>query len=158
MKVYIAGYKGAGFAGGLIRWFTFGTYSHVSFIFDDGEQQHELDALQGRGVTMRNTLGTLGEFDLFEAPCTPFDGERIFETATALLGLEYDWPGIWGFMRRKKRHNPSKWFCSELVAYVLETCGILLMRLPSWKLTPTHVCASTRITPCEPPSHWKIAA
>jgi len=62
--------------------------------------------------------------------------------ALGCLGAKYDWKGIWGFIRKKKRHSEEKWFCSELVAYALYKAGCPVSRREPWRETPTSVCES----------------
>lgn len=149
MKVFVAGYKGAGLGGGLIKWFTFGGYSHVSLVFEidnpegNTPRMLEIDALQGKGVSSRYDGAIKSKRDLFLVPCDLDVANDIYLTARHLCGCKYDWAGIWGFLHRKKRENPKKWFCSELVAHCLKENGIELLRLPPWKQSPVMVCAST---------------
>lgn len=148
MKLYIAGYKGAGFGGGLIKWFTFGGYSHVSLVFVGSAMGNlEIDALQGKGVSCRVDGQIKNPRDLFEVSADADRVQSIYATAQTLCGRKYDWRGIYGFLRRKKRENPNKWFCSELVAHCLKENGIELLRLPAWKQTPVMVCSSLQIKP-----------
>lgn len=148
MKVYVAGYKGAGFGGKAITWFTNGEYSHVSLVFDHGGGiLTEIDSIQGAGVAVRRYGDMDKPHDLFEVRCTPATAVCIHYEAKKLIGLKYDWAGIWGMLRRRKRENSKKWFCSELVAYCLEENGIKLMRLPAWKITPVMACASMALKP-----------
>ena len=157
MKVYVVGYKGAGFGGGLIKWFTFGGFSHVSLVFEGTAEELEIepvspsnlpvrveiDAIQGRGVTRRLFGAITGKRDVFAVDCSSGVAMKIYKTACALVGCGYDWAGIYGFLRRKKRENPYKWFCSELVAHCLKKHNIVLLNLPPWKQSPVMICAST---------------
>lgn len=155
MRVYVAGYKGAGAAGGLIRWYTFGGYSHVSLVFDHGEAGvEEIDAMQLRGVTSRVFGELAGAVDLFHVPCGEQRAAVVYAAARELLGMGYDWTGLWSFLRRRKRENPNRWFCSELVAWCLLQAGIVLQRLPVWKHSPVLVCASVTLRRASAPRHW----
>jgi hypothetical protein len=132
----------------MIKWFTFGGYSHVSLVFDHGKHDlEEIDALQGRGVTSRAFGELANEYDLFSIECPHVVALKIHAEARQLLGCKYDWSGIWGFLRRKKRENPDKWFCSELVAHVLSIAGRNPLRLPAWKISPVMLCASPVLKP-----------
>ena len=134
MKIFVAGYKGAGLGGRFIKWFTFGGYSHVSLVFDFGNKRLlEIDALQGRGVTQRLFGALAGNCDLYSIEADEKTAAAIYRAACSLKGSKYDWAGIWGFLRRGKRQNPEKWFCSELVAHCLTISGVEALRLPAWK-------------------------
>ena len=147
MKLIIRGYKGAGFGAGFIKRFTFGDYSHISLVFHLGGQPEEIEAIQGKGVILH--APTTGKaFDEFEVPVTE---EQILEAhriACSFLGAKYDWKGIWGFMIRRNRHSPDKWFCSELAAYVLWKVGYKLSRREPYRETPSTVAESLRIQYC----------
>lgn len=148
MRLFVAGYKGAGFGGHFIKWFTFGGYSHVSLVFDLGDGRYlEIDAIQGKGVSERIFGQLAGKVDLFQVPATDEKIVQIHAMACALKGKKYDWAGIWGFLRRRKREDPKKWFCSELAAHCLERCGIQCLRLPAWKISPVMLCASPILKP-----------
>ena len=150
MRVFVAGYKGAGLGGGFIKWFTFGGFSHVSLVFDFGDGgMLEIDALQNRGVTQRIFGQLAGDCQLFQVPCTGDQAGQIYTAACKLKGCKYDWAGIYGFLRRKKRQNPNKWFCSELAAHCLELAGIQAQRLPAWKISPVMLCASPILKPVQ---------
>jgi hypothetical protein len=155
MEVYVAGYKGRGKVSRLIKWFSFGKYSHVSLVFDmPNSKPIEIDARIKVGVT-RHHLKLEGSFDLFHIPCTPEQAWEIYAHARDLIGSEYDKAGIWGFLRRSNAQNPLKWFCSELVSYCLYKAGIVLYRMPCWKQSPFLVCVCTLITPVDMPEQWR---
>lgn len=145
MKIQIAGYKGKGTGGAFIKRFTFGKYSHVSLVFthDDGYVE-EIESIQGEGV--HSKIFSMDENpDMFYVPCTKKQAHDVYREATRLVGCKYDWAGIWGFVTRKKKENPDKWFCSELVAHCLKEADIVLHNLPAWKQSPVLTCASVRI-------------
>ncbi len=146
MKCYVAGYLAAGFGGGLIKWFTFGPYSHVSLLFADGERIEEFESIQGQGVHARAFTPRAKKRELFTFPQTEAQARCIHDEARRLLGCKYDWAGIWGFMRRRKRENPDKWFCSEYVAQCLAGGGVVAQNLPPWKQSPVIQLASPVFT------------
>jgi len=148
MKVWIRGYEGAGFGSGFIKRFTFGRYSHVSLVFDMGYAVEEIEAIQGAGV-IRHPPYTHDE-KVFDEMYVPLTQEQVIEahmTAGSLVSARYDWAGIWGFMRRKKAHNPERWFCSELCAYVLLKAGYPLSRREPYRETPSSCMESLRTFP-----------
>lgn len=149
MKIYVCGYNNAGAGGRFIKWFSFGRYTHVSLLFvKDNLASFEIESIQGAGVR-RVSRGDDYPCDRYFVDCTPEQAATILHTAESLIGCKYDWSGIYGFLRRKKRENPKKWFCSELVAYCLYKAGIILMRLPAWKQSPVMVCSSVAIKQVE---------
>jgi hypothetical protein len=147
-RLIIRGYTGAGFAGGLIKWFTFGTISHVSFVFEfEKHPPEEFESIQGKGVNHHAPVEGKA-FAAFLVPLTPDELESAYEQCLFIKG-KYDWAGIWGFMRRKRTHNPNKWFCSEYIAYVLWKARYPLSRRDPYKETPTSICETLRISRSE---------
>ena len=147
MKLYVRGYKKLGACSWLIRKFTFGTIAHTSLVFDlDDGKYIEIEALQGKGV-ISHLPRNPKEFDFIEY-AIPVDDERVLECyvdSKATVGHKYDLKGIWGFVVRKDKHNPEKWFCSEHVAYRLLKIRYAISRRPPYKETPTSVCESYRL-------------
>ena len=145
-RLFIRGYRGAGFGGRFIMRFTFGGFSHVSLVFKHTDlPATEIQSIQGRGVYEEDFIDK-PDTVLYAVPCNTDQFNEAYELAKSLCGCKYDWAGIFGFMLRKKKENPDKWFCSELVAYVLLKVGIILQRLPPWKQSPVIVCASPTTT------------
>ena len=146
MKVYVRGYKGAGFGSSFIKRFTFGSYSHVSLVFHMHSAPQEIESIQGKGLIEHAPYTP--EEKVFDEWFVPLTYEQIIDThilAMSLLGAKYDWQGIWGFLRRKKTHSKDKFFCSELVAYVLLKAGYPLSRREPYRETPSSVCESLRL-------------
>ena len=154
--LYVCGYKGKGAGAGFIRWFTFGKFCHVSLVFDKGfATPTEIESIQGTGVHQQD-FNVSGSYELFKVHCTEEQARIAFALARTKVGKKYDWFGIWSFVRRKSRQDPDKWFCSELVFWVLLKIGILLLRKKHWEVDPDMLCSSTVITPQEGhPKHWR---
>jgi len=143
-KVEVRGYKGVGAGSGFIKWFTFSlnevTHVSIVFYFSDG-QVVEIEAIQGKGVIIhRPTVGK--EFIVRVADLSEQQSWEAYQLAQSLIGSDYDWKGIWGFVRRKKKHDEFKWFCSELVAYILWRVGLPLSRRKPFQETPATVTDS----------------
>lgn len=144
MNLYVRGYRGAGFGSKFIKWFTFGEFSHVSLVFDFKDVQHEIEAIQGRGVIC-HPPNKEGDFADLVAPLSEEQILTAHMIAAGYVGADYDWKGIYGFLVRKKRNSEFKWFCSELVAYVLYTAGYRLSRRHPYQETPSTVMQSLRL-------------
>ena len=148
VRLVIRGYSSAGFAGAFIRWFTFGQFSHVSFVFEYANHPpEEFESIQGKGVVHHPP--TEGKAYLaFHVPLTPDEIEMAHEQAMTIHG-KYDWKGIWGFVVKKKRHSEFKWFCSEYLAYILWKARYPISRREPYRETPSSVRESLRIVRSE---------
>lgn len=141
VNVYLRGYKGTEAASGLIIWFTRGIYSHNSmvFVFDDGSEI-ELESLMKSGVIEHEPRTRLdAEFDEFLIPMTQQQAQYAYQMfhIFAEQGAKYDKTGAFGFLTRRKKPDYTKWFCSEVAAYVCLKAGWPLSRRPPFKETPT---------------------
>jgi uncharacterized protein YycO len=59
---------------------------------------------------------------------------------TAQIGKPYDKPAIWAFAFGRDWREPDSWFCSELQAAALESCGIVKsLVFPPNKVTPAEL-------------------
>jgi len=148
MKCFVRGYNGLGKGSDFIRWFTFGKFSHVSMVFElPTGVSEEIESIQGSGVIIHEPwTHDQKDFVEMQAPLTTeqaVDARILFRSFEDAL---YDWRGIYGFMIRKKRHSADKWFCSEVVAYVLLKAGYPLSRREAYRETPTSVMESLRLT------------
>jgi hypothetical protein len=151
--LYIAGYKGKGMGSGFIKRFTFSRFSHVSIVFDMGNYGLEYESIQRKGVH-KQTFVSDPDVELIRIPVTAAQEEWAVKLLESVLGAKYDWTGIWGFLVRKKREMAYKWFCSELVAWVCLTIGIVLQRLKAFQFTPGLCMCSPAGEPCEVPEAW----
>lgn len=110
MNVSVRFYKGTGILSWLVRFITGGKYAHVEIVIEG-----------------------LGFVCLFRERChtrwTPTDDSCVSIQTTCSagfqgrslegLGSEYDWIGAIRAGTPFGREHPSKWFCSELAAYVI---------------------------------------
>lgn len=157
MKVQIIAHNGVGRGSRIISWATRG-YSHVSLRFVGASLQlrneisrkygirltddHEIESIQGKGVHDQPFVAS-GNQARFEFDCTEAQAVKIVLAACSLVGCKYDWRGIGGFaLRFAKWQNPSKWFCSELVAWCLLQADIILMNMPCHWIQP-NICVKT---------------
>ena len=154
MKIYVAGYKGAGFGGGFIKRFTFSEFSHVTVVFDMQEQGLEYEAIQGKRFHKQRFNVEDKSARLFCAEVNEDQITAMMNAAESILGSRYDWTGIWGFMVRKKREKMNWWFCSEVTPWILSHGQLVLQRKEFFKHTPGDVCCSVAIEPCETPKKW----
>lgn len=145
IKVTVRGYNGIGKLSSLIRWGTFGKFSHVSIVlwYEDGTAE-EWEALQGHTLEPHPPRD---DYDMeLIAPLTDYQIRDAHLLLKQLQGSKYDWKGIVGIAIRKFGHqNPERWFCSELVAYVLWKAGYALSRRAPYRELPTTVMECKRL-------------
>lgn len=145
----LAFYRGRSFISRLIRWVTWGKYSHVAVILDDGrilEAWHEPNGVRwiehlGEG----HQPGTL--VDVFTVPPLRVPLASMF-AAEQMIGARYDFLGILGFAFRRRLHVRGKWFCSEAAAHICWSGGVSLIRgVPEYKISPSLLASSPLLGP-----------
>lgn len=149
MKVYIKLHRvGDGFIGRLIGWFTFGKYKHASMAFrEDNGHVRGFQSNAKHGVHFFDFVENEPNTDLFLVPCNDEQAYAMLHAAKSIVGAKYDYAGLWGFVRRKKRENPNWWFCSEAATWVCAQGTVILLRLPFYKQSPVLLGASTVLIP-----------
>ncbi len=145
MAIRIAQYKGSSIISRVIKFISWGAYSHTGIILGDGLI---VEAWQGS-----NSVRVIKSLSDGHKPGTPVDiysvrmgveQERLFtEYVEAQIGKKYDYWGIWGFLRRKDLQRGESWFCSELFAAGCEKAGVSLLNnlLPS-QTSPSMITRS----------------
>lgn len=120
-----------------IKWFSHGEFCHVDIVADDGAL---IGARPIRGVARRppNYLPFTRTL-IVDVPVTGQDQATAF--LDAQIGKPYDFTAIGGFLRGRDWREDDSWFCSELVAAVLERGGAFPHRLaaPLSKVTPADL-------------------
>jgi hypothetical protein len=134
--------------GRLIRWRTWGAGpAHVGVMQDDGMVIH---ADLGKGVAEEHLpyiAGIGSRIDVFRVDIPHAAAELFWSLARAQIGKGYDFLGNIGFVVRKPMQSPTRWFCSELVAWLFWKAGRpLLHRVPSWKYAPEDIYRSPLLT------------
>lgn len=135
-------YKGKSWISKLIKWQTFGQYSHAAWWCHD---KSVIEAWHKGGVSHSATPATLHkpgtEIDVFSVCGVTDDGEGFYveQLLKEEIGSKYDFaPVLRGFPLRLNRDNPNKWFCSELVFSKVREREINLLRdVPAFKVHPT---------------------
>ena len=157
MRIQIVGHNGKGRGSRVITRLTRGDYSHGSVrILDipiairhaaftrygyEITEDHEVESIQFKGVHHQPFKPSNNQ-TWFNFPHNEDDAEAIFWWLLSKVGCGYDWSGIGGFVTRRDWEDPDKYFCSELAADALLVRDIRLQWLPSYKLSPTFMCAS----------------
>ncbi len=139
----IALYRGLGGLSRSIRWFTWGPYSHASWVRRDGAN---IEAWYNGGVRVMESVSHGHkpgiEVDIFEVEgLTPVQRIRIGKFLLSQVGKGYDFRGVLKFVSRlppkKDLDQVRSWFCSVLVfAAVAQVRPPLLERVPAHKVHP----------------------
>ena len=146
----VRGYKGVGFGSSFIQWFTRSPISHVSLVFYMGHTTDEVESIQGKGVICHPPHSSADRD--FEEWDLPLSFEQVLEAhslAVSLVGSKYDWQCIRSFVVHRRHHDPFKWICSELVAFVLWQVGYRLSRRKPYLETPSTIVESLRLLRAE---------
>jgi len=146
MRLMVRGYKGQGWGSGLIKKFTRSEYSHVSLVFHLHGNVQEIESLQGKGLIQHKPHKACHK-DFVEY-AVPLTYEQVVDAhilAMSLVGAKYDWSGVVSFLLHRTKHTLNKFFCSELVAYVLLRVGYPLTRRSPYKESPDSVMESLRL-------------
>ncbi len=151
-RFIVRGYSGRGTGSKLIKWFTRGAYSHNSVVIIIDDYTVEYESLQGSGV-VRHTPNTLSShtYDSLEAPLSKEQVLAANDLLLSLVGAKYDWKGVFGFVLKRKKHLMSRWFCSELLAFVLYKVKYPLSRRDPYRETPSSTMESFRLFPLNAP-------
>ena len=142
-------YRGTSWISKLIKWQTFGPYSHAAWWCSDGTA---IEAWHKGGVQHVDSPATLHKpgteidvFDFRDPAALDVDAAEWF--LREQVGDDYDFrPVLSGFLLRLRRNNPDKWFCSELVHAAAVAGGLpLLSRVSDWKVHPTLLSYSREL-------------
>jgi uncharacterized protein YycO len=107
----------------VIRTVTSCKWHHVGSVFDD----YVIEArFSGVLKTPLADVKARGEFAIVDHKINNEDEAREF--ALAQVGKGYDLAGLIGFPFRARWQDPSRWYCSELVAAIAEAGGTSLVR------------------------------
>lgn len=110
-----------------IRMETWGKFSHVEFILDDGTT---LGAHADGGVAIRPlNYAKFTEQHWYSIPVTEEQKIAIMAFAHEQVGKPYDFTDIAGILFHRDWRSDDSWICSELVAAAFEK-GLPLLHIP----------------------------
>jgi hypothetical protein len=74
-----------------------------------------------------------GHWEIVDVPVLERQYATILMAVNALVNAKgrYDWAGVLGFVAPWGGQDGQRWFCSEVVLFVLQTAGVLPGRRPS---------------------------
>lgn len=130
------------FGSRVIEWFSAGQVAHVDAVLDDGRllgARSETIGGAPPGVQIRTP--NYEDFSVVVRAVLPAPAEMVskfYDLTRAEIGKPYDSEGIVAFIFGRDWHDPSAWYCSELIGAMLEGCGYFPSPLatPANKLTP----------------------
>jgi hypothetical protein len=151
-------YKGKSWISKMIKWQTFGQYSHAAWWCANGtviEAWHKQTVNGSVKIKLKEgvqrhdspaTIHTPGtEIDVFAVP--GIDAAAVERFLISQIGKDYDFaPVLRGFVFRVDRDDPDKWFCSELIHRGCREGGkALLERIIDSRVHPTLLSYSPLI-------------
>lgn len=144
VAVETRGYPATGLGARFITILPYREFAHVSrvFHFDDGSRA-EHESIQGRGVCWHEPR-TGRAYESFRKKLTRAEMQALLEFSLRIEG-DYDWKGCFGFLRKTVKHNPFKWFCSELLAYEDYMTRHPISRRKPFQETPTSYMMSNDV-------------
>lgn len=124
----------------LIRTATSCQWHHVGAVFND---EYVIEArFVGVVKTPLADFKARGKHLIVDCPVS--DEDEALEFALAQLGKEYDFAGLISFPFRVKWQDPSKWYCSELVAAIATIGGSPIVRANLTSVSPRDLWAATK--------------
>ena len=146
IKVTVRGYTGQGAGSKFIQRWTRSNVSHTSLVFHMGHTSIEVESIQFRGTISHKPHSSKKKtFIEYDVPLTYEQVLEARELALSLVGSRYDWQGVWGFVKHRKKHSLNKFFCSEFVGYCLLKAGYPLSRREPFLESPSSICESLRL-------------
>jgi len=149
-KPVILLYSGKGGISQLIRFQTRSEYSHASLLFPDGAvieswQGSAKKLFRNSGVREVHLTSTEG-ITAFSLPgLTQEDAIKLRALAMGKVGCDYDYLSVFRFVSRVRPHENDKWFCSELVCYLLLKVHFQILNLAPARTSPGHIAWSPNI-------------
>jgi hypothetical protein len=151
--VELALYRGKSLVSRIIKWISWGIYSHAAIRLPDKggiiyEAWEGVGVRKGISISDGHTLGT--RVDIYPVVITDYEYDIIVQSLESQIGKKYDFKGVFRFspfLRMFFSKYPSasehnKWFCSELVLWALGRAGVILLNDEPWKVSPSDIAKS----------------
>ena len=143
----------------VIEWFSAGSIAHVDAVMPDGEllgARVHPDGAPAAGVQLRKS--GYKAIDKRIRVTLEGDADTFHGLARSQLGKPYDSEAILAFAANRDWRDPSKWFCSELIGWLLEQVHVFPpLATPSNKLPPEMLlvaCSALETTRIEEFNGW----
>lgn len=150
--------KYGGFFSKAIKWKTKSPYSHVEIIFPDMKihdtKNNRLLSLcfssyeKEGGVRFKFIHLTPEKWDILTFQVSDEQYEALMALGSSLADAKYDWAGIMGFVLPWRKDRPDRFFCSEVVLYVMQEVLGIFKYVDAGKTSPgkLHEYLSTLVT------------
>jgi uncharacterized protein YycO len=123
----------------MIECFTWGEISHVAI--RDPNEGCVWEAWQQGGVSKVPSISTnhsdRTRVDIYTVDVTEEQYTNIVAYLDKQVGKPYDFLGVASFMLRRNMGKRGAWFCSELALAAFLGAGVMLLRCPPFKASPT---------------------
>lgn len=145
-------YRGKSLTSWGIKWFSWSSYSHASWILSDGsviEAWHRGGVRHVKNWNMNHRRGT--KINVYRIKgITPEQTRAIEDFLRSQVGKKYYFWGIMRFLSRRRNRrrtrapaDVNRWFCSELVFEACRQAGItLLANVEAHQVTPGMLAQS----------------
>ena len=142
---YLAQYRGRSIVSKLIRWQSWGPYSHSAWLCDDGSVWESNMSKHGKS----RGLGNVPSLSTTHTPGTVVDlyvckgltrarEDRMLSWFEANAGLPYDWKAITRFVTRRWRGSDQAVFCTEAVIRAMIHAGYhVIQNVEPWQVSPS---------------------
>ena len=152
----IALYRGTSTLSTIIKWRTWGDYSHASWITEEGREiEAWTKGMREVDFGEDHTPNTIVDLFVVEG-MTPERSANITAALREMVarGVKYDYWALLGFIVRRKTASDSRAFCSEAIFEKVTASGIILLRrIAAYQVDPStlgttplmHLAAQVRI-------------
>ncbi|MCZ7593105.1 MAG: hypothetical protein M5U15_13650 [Kiritimatiellae bacterium] len=142
----IALYRGRSWVSRAIRWYTWGPYSHASYVAPD--LAYEIESWGRGGVQLHDRIGAAHTdadvIDLYTVDVSAQQARVIEQFLREQVGRRYDWHSVFHFVLRRTEHvrDQQRWFCSELICAAYRAAGVELLARPCYSVSPSLLGSS----------------
>jgi uncharacterized protein YycO len=125
----------------IIRLFTWSSWSHVSYLDDEGFITEAIGFEGVRRVPLSEVVKDYNKFAIVEFKNCSYKQKQEFEQYLfSQIGKGYDYLAVIGIGLKKKWQDKSRWECSELIGDTLKKAQINIFRPEeSLKITPQQL-------------------
>lgn len=111
----------------LIRFCTFGKFSHCDVFLDDETLMgaHMIGGVKKQAFKER--LHQCSRVAIYRIEATPAEEAKVLAAAYSTEGARYDWLAIVGWFFRQNWDSRARWFCSEWLIWIFRAADIYIV-------------------------------